>query len=399
MLWIFITNTAGNITYIYDATGAKLKKIAPSGSSLIETEYAGNYIYKNGNLEFFNHPEGYVEKEADEYKYVYQFKDHLGNIRLSYKDVDKNGSISQNEIVEEKNYYPFGLEHKGYNNTIVGREHNYQTYQGQEFTEDLGVNILEFEFRAYDPAIGRFWQVDPLAEDYAYQSVYNFAENRVIDGNELEGLEWTRFENPDGSTHYTVHFKVLNSTTDRSFGKALNSDQVTEYADAIKDQTETSFTGKDADGNDVTVSATYEIVESADDIDTENDFYVEMVDKVTVEGKSEAETHPLIRIAAGKTKELGNPTSNRIQVSSFINNNAQEAGSTGAHELGHTAGLMHQDDDNNPQHVVNSMERNNLMHRPQHLNTITPQQRSEVRRVVPRVRPVNTINSLGIKKL
>ncbi|WP_158447962.1 hypothetical protein [Aquimarina longa] len=30
-------------------------------------------------MEFFNHPEGYVEKEADGYKYVYQFKDHLGN--------------------------------------------------------------------------------------------------------------------------------------------------------------------------------------------------------------------------------------------------------------------------------------------------------------------------------
>ncbi|WP_282079916.1 hypothetical protein [Aquimarina algiphila] len=56
MLWIFITNTAGNITYIYDATGAKLKKIAPSGSSLIETEYAGNYLYKNDQLQYMATP-------------------------------------------------------------------------------------------------------------------------------------------------------------------------------------------------------------------------------------------------------------------------------------------------------------------------------------------------------
>ncbi|WP_271782536.1 hypothetical protein [Aquimarina algiphila] len=34
MLWIFITNTAGNITYIYDATGAKLKKIAPASARM-----------------------------------------------------------------------------------------------------------------------------------------------------------------------------------------------------------------------------------------------------------------------------------------------------------------------------------------------------------------------------
>jgi hypothetical protein len=31
--------------------------------------------------------------------------------------------------------------------------------------------------------------IDPLAEDYSYQSPYNFAENQVIDGFELEGLE------------------------------------------------------------------------------------------------------------------------------------------------------------------------------------------------------------------
>ncbi|TSE03804.1 RHS repeat domain-containing protein [Aquimarina algiphila] len=160
MLWIFITNTAGNITYIYDATGVKLKKIAPSGSSLIETEYAGNYIYKNGNLEFFNHPEGYVEKEADGFKYVYQFKDHLRNIRLSYKDFNKDGSITQDEIVEENNYYPFGLEHKGYNNTITGREHPYG-YNGKEEQNELRLEWLDFGARNHDPALGRWMNIDP----------------------------------------------------------------------------------------------------------------------------------------------------------------------------------------------------------------------------------------------
>ncbi|WP_185247220.1 GH-E family nuclease [Chryseobacterium bernardetii] len=32
--------------------------------------------------------------------------------------------------------------------------------------------------------------MDPLSEKYAYQSHYNFSENRVVDGRELEGLEW-----------------------------------------------------------------------------------------------------------------------------------------------------------------------------------------------------------------
>ncbi|RXG11389.1 RHS repeat-associated protein, partial [Leeuwenhoekiella aestuarii] len=188
----------GTISYIYDATGIKLEKSVPGEV----TQYAGNYTYKKVNntttLEFFNQSEGYVEKAGSRYKYVYQYKDHLGNVRLSYQDkngdgdIDVTTNINTNEIVEEKNYYPFGLEHKGYNNG-QSTEFNYKQFQGQEFTNDLGLNWHEWKYRISDPAIGRFISVDPLAEGYVYNGVYNFAENRVIDGNELEGLEWENF--------------------------------------------------------------------------------------------------------------------------------------------------------------------------------------------------------------
>ncbi|WP_167571894.1 RHS repeat-associated core domain-containing protein [Aquimarina algiphila] len=141
------------------------------------TDYTGNYVYKNGNLEFFNHQEGIVEKEADGYKYVYQFKDHLDNIRLSYKDANKDGAITQDEIIEENNYYPFGLQHKGYNNTIVGTENNYQTYQGKEDEKELGKNTYAFGWRDYDPAVGRFNKIDRFAEKYYAVTPYHFSAN------------------------------------------------------------------------------------------------------------------------------------------------------------------------------------------------------------------------------
>lgn len=129
---------SNNIEYVYDASGIKLQKKVSryhSGSNLntVTTDYDGGFIYETegnysatnglGNniglgLQFFSHAEGYVEPNVTssgvEMSYVYQYKDHLGNIRLSYKD--NNGGL---EIVEENNYYPFGLKHKGYNSNVT----------------------------------------------------------------------------------------------------------------------------------------------------------------------------------------------------------------------------------------------------------------------------------------
>ncbi|SNY99680.1 DUF6443 domain-containing protein [Flagellimonas pacifica] len=188
---VSVTLPGGTISYIYDAVGTKLKKTA--GSSV--TEYAGNYIYENGQLQMFPHPEGYVEPDGSGgYDYVYQYKDIWDNVRLTYSDTDGNGSIDPDtEILREQNYYPYGLEHRGYNNIIQGVKNDFKQYQSQEFTDDLGLNIHEWKYRISDPAIGRFWQIDPLAEDYPYNSTYAFQENKMGMGVELEGLELGNF--------------------------------------------------------------------------------------------------------------------------------------------------------------------------------------------------------------
>ncbi|MBQ4819031.1 DUF6443 domain-containing protein [Aquimarina sp. MMG016] len=256
------SNTAnGNISYIYDATGAKLKKIATEGSSLTTTEYAGNYIYKNGELLQIFHPEGYIEPNTvNEYDYVYQIKDQVNNVRIIYSDKDGDGKIdivrnnadmdgdgdNAHEILQERNYYPFGLEHKGYNDIVRGTKNNLKTFQDQEFTEDLGLNTHEWKYRVSDPAIGRFWQIDPLAEDYVYNGTYNFSENRVIDAVELEGLEKILIvdldkrpqDNGTAGKTYTAQMYYLNETTGEVSGpyrsstypnSKSNSDNSTSY--------------------------------------------------------------------------------------------------------------------------------------------------------------------------
>ncbi len=184
----------GEILYTYDATGVKLKKIITKGNDVTITEYAGNYIYENNNLKFFGHAEGYIEKETDGYKYFYQHKDHLGNIRLTYTDRNNNGSITQDEILKENNYYPFGLKHKGYNNMISGVPHNYG-YNGKEEQNELNLNWVDYGARNYDATIGRWMNIDNKSEKYHPVSPYNYTLNDPVslidpDGNDVYLVIW-----------------------------------------------------------------------------------------------------------------------------------------------------------------------------------------------------------------
>ncbi len=64
-----------------------------------------------------------------------------------------------------------------------------KTFQGQKFDDDLGINYYSFKWRNHDPQLGRFIEIDPLAEDYEFNSTYTFSENKVTSHIELEGLE------------------------------------------------------------------------------------------------------------------------------------------------------------------------------------------------------------------
>ena len=191
----------GTISYLYDATGVKQRKVVSTGTT---TDYAGNYIYEDSQLQFFNHAEGYITpKNANDYSegfdYVYQYKDHLGNIRLSYSDADWNGSINATtEIIEENNFYPFGLRHKGYNNVVTSTNpaQNY-TFNGKEEQKELGLNWLDFGARNYDASLGRWMNLDPLAENYSATSPYVYALNNPMffidpDGRDVKNADEER---------------------------------------------------------------------------------------------------------------------------------------------------------------------------------------------------------------
>jgi RHS repeat-associated protein len=73
--------------------------------------------------------------------------------------------------------------------TFAAQDYTYG-FNGQEQDTELLGGAVSFKYRIHDPRIGRFLSVDPLAPEYPWNSSYAFAENRVIDGIDLEGAEY-----------------------------------------------------------------------------------------------------------------------------------------------------------------------------------------------------------------
>ncbi len=198
----------GSIIYTYDATGVKQEKkvIDELDNSIVQTYYANGYLYKVQNnvegLLMFPHPEGYIEPVYDSsksvkgfstssqtatnsgYQYAFQYKDHLDNVRLTYADSDLDGAIkTSTEIISEKHYYPFGLTQKGYNDVITSNANSIAerfAYNGKENNQELGLEWMDFGARNYDAGLGRWMNLDPLAEKMRRHSPYNFAFNNPV---------------------------------------------------------------------------------------------------------------------------------------------------------------------------------------------------------------------------
>src|SRR5690606_28679309 len=178
----------GKISYTYDAAGTRLaKKVEPTSGTTVTTEYLGGLQYENNDLQFFFQPEGYVKKDENSYLYVFQYKDHLGNVRLSYADINNNGSIEPaSEILEENNYYPFGLKHQGYNE-LAGDAHKYK-FLNREYQPELGLNTIATDYRHYDAALGRFNNMDALSELAPSQTPSRYGFNNPVYWTDPTGL-------------------------------------------------------------------------------------------------------------------------------------------------------------------------------------------------------------------
>ncbi|MBU3661543.1 MAG: hypothetical protein FGM14_16895 [Flavobacteriales bacterium] len=93
-------------------------------------------------------------------------------------------------ITNSSDYSPFGVQLDG---RTVSKDQYHFGFQNQEKDDEIkgAGNSVNYNFRMHDPRVGRFFAVDPLGWKYPYNSTYAFSENRVLDGIDLEGTEYT----------------------------------------------------------------------------------------------------------------------------------------------------------------------------------------------------------------
>jgi len=184
---ITFNNSGNRIEYIYSALGTKLSKIYYASNVLqATTDYISGTIYENGILKYGQTSEGRFEPNGSGgYKYVYDLKDHLGNVRMSF---DK-GPDGKARIVQEDHYYPFGLTINSSNFNYRFGTSNEFLFSGKEKEEELGLDWYDFGVRFYDPAIGRWHAVDPHAERYTEWSPYNYCFNNPLIFSDPDGRD------------------------------------------------------------------------------------------------------------------------------------------------------------------------------------------------------------------
>ncbi|HMJ48141.1 MAG TPA: RHS repeat-associated core domain-containing protein, partial [Ferruginibacter sp.] len=235
-----IVKGSNTISYTYDASGNRVSKTVGSVTTIYVRDASGNVmsLYEKGTSFVLkeNHLYGSsrlgmstqlsvepvssaLDGDFDNAtlstftrgEKIFELNNHLGNVLATVSDKklghdDGNGTIDyyDADIVTANDYYPFGMQ-------MPGRKYSANSsyrygFNGKENDNEVkGVgNQQDYGERIYDPRIGKFLSVDPLAGEYPMLTPYQFASNRPIDGVDQDGLEWKPVTGADGNvTDYT----------------------------------------------------------------------------------------------------------------------------------------------------------------------------------------------------
>ena len=331
--------TNGNRTdYLYSSDGMKRRvtystavanvsvpmgEIRPLSSNQVSTthtvDYCGNVIYEGGNLSKILTEEGYITLSGSTPTYHYYLKDHQGNNRVvTYW----NGS---KWFVEQVNhYYPFGgVFAEG---TAVSNQA--YKYNGKELDRMHGLDWYDYSARMYDAALGRFTTMDPMAEKYYSTSPYVYCANNPVNAIDPDGRDYKIFIDQENN-RIIISATYYASSQDITFAQ-----QAVDYWNNQSGK----FTYQTEGGGNYTVDFSLSAVE----IQTDDSMSIGEVRGALNAALAEDKSGVGNVFQIVKNSALEENTNGTTIGGNFIQvKDAQKTADTGAHEVGHTLGLIH----------------------------------------------------------
>ena len=295
--------TTSTVTYIYDAAGNKL---AVSQDGTAKNYYCGDFVY-DGSLAvaYILTPNGQLTRDPSTGTYTSQYNipDHLVNVRSV---VSSSGTVLQST-----DYYPFGLAFADAD--IASNRYLYNGKELEDYT--LGTSYLgtlDYGARHYDPRIARWSVPDPMAEKYYGVNAYGYCAGNPVMLVDPNGKVF-RKKTIGYTTYISATYWVSTYKEKQSAGQAVRiwNNRIDVYRDPEGNKHRIVY--------DLSVSYGH----------PKNGNIYSIVPKKSLS-------------TAGETTGYYNLIKVREDYS-LTNPQTQKVSSTGAHEIGHTLGMKHDD--------------------------------------------------------
>jgi RHS repeat-associated protein len=228
-------------------------------------------------------------------------RDHLGNTRPTFADVDDDQAVDASEILQQNHYYPFGMNQEGAWDAPTNTTENRYQYNGKELNTDFGLNWYDYGARWYDSVLGRWTSVDPLASEMPGWNTYVYALNSPFFRIDPDGRDGRVRYHKGAGTKVDPHIVTISANYYYNKNNFSN-DEISAFNSAIKDYNTSSHTsGKGKDGT----YTVYKYELSALPVDSDKEAFDSAIGD-TFEG------------ASGETRQFGNV----LQRGSDINDSA-----------------------------------------------------------------------------